>query len=252
MAARRITLDSRIIEPARFARRRVLEPEVMDETEEVDAYQAGLAVPHLDRMDDTFVRCALRHARPGARVLDVGTGTGQIAVKLALARPDLEIVGIDLSPGMLAAARALARRAGVHGRVRIRKANARRIPFDDHTFGLVLSNSLLHHLPDPVPTFDEMARVLAPGGRVFLRDLRRPMRSRMEGHIRTHGRHYRGEMRRLFADSVRAAFQVAEAREMVSLSGLAGCTVRPQLATYLVIEGRPRRGAAARRRSRRR
>jgi ubiquinone/menaquinone biosynthesis C-methylase UbiE len=249
MSPRRITLDTRLIVPARFAGRRVLEPEVMDESDGVDAYAGGVATEHLSRMDDSFVRGAARLAVPNARVLDVGTGTGQIAVKLALKRPDLSVVGIDLSDAMISSARERARSAGVHRRFHLRKANARRIPFGRGEFDLVISNSVLHHLPDPAPTFDEMARVLAPGGRVFIRDLRRPLRSRMAAHIRTHGRHYNGKMKKLFADSVRAAFQVGEIREIVGESALAGCEVRPQMRTYLVVEGSPRRPYRAPRRS---
>jgi ubiquinone/menaquinone biosynthesis C-methylase UbiE len=246
MAARRITLDPRTLEVPRFADRRVLEPEVMDEPGEVEAYQGGVATPHLERMDDTFVRSALRFARSGGRVLDVGSGSGAIAVKLALKRPDLSIVAIDLSDAMIRAARKAVREAGAHRRIRVRKANARRIPFPGASFDLVVSNSLLHHLPDPVPTFNEMARVLAPGGCVFIRDLKRPGPSRMKAHIRRHGRSYSGEMYRLFADSVRASFRLSEIRVLVEESALRECRVRPQFATYLVVEGKPGRASGRR------
>jgi ubiquinone/menaquinone biosynthesis C-methylase UbiE len=214
----------------------------MDEMGGVEAYLGGVASAHLGRLDDSFVRCALRHARNAARVLDVGTGTGAIAVKMSLKRPDLSVTGIDLSDGMLEAAREAIRQASLQRRVRVRRANARRIPFRRGCFDLVISNSLLHHLPDPVPAFDEMARVLAPGGRVFIRDLRRPGPSLISAHIRRHGRHYKGKMRRLFADSVHAAFKVAEIRELLEASRLKGCKVRPQFSTYLVIDGSPRGG----------
>lgn len=233
----------------RYASVRVLEPEVMDDEQEVEAYLDGVATAHLDRMDDSFVRCAVRQARPGARVLDVGTGTGSLPVKIALARPDTRVVGVDLSSAMLRRARARAAAARLGGRVRFRLANARRLPFERGAFDLVVSNSVLHHLPDPVPMFDEIARVLARGGKVFIRDLRRPAPARIAAHIRRHGRHYKGTMRRLFSDSVKASFRVAEIEALVAESRLGGCRVRPQLATYLVIEGAPSpRPAPARRR----
>ncbi|HXI03152.1 MAG TPA: class I SAM-dependent methyltransferase [Candidatus Saccharimonadales bacterium] len=241
MSARRITLDTRIIEPARFAHRRVLVPEVLGDSEAADSRPRGAAASHRARMVEGFVRSVSRRAREGARVLDVGAGTGEIAVELALKRPDLRITGIDLSAGMLRTARRRVREAGVTRQVRMRKANARRLPFPGGSFDLVISSSVLHHLPDPGSTFDEIARVLARRGSVFIRDLRRPAPSRMKEHIRRHGRFYHGERRRLFAESVRAAFKVSEMREIVEESRLAGCRVRPQLATYLVIEGSPRR-----------
>ena len=84
MAARRITVDPRTLQQARFADKRVLESEVMDESGSVEAYLDGVATAHLDRLDDTFVRAALRSVPPGARVLDIGTGTAAIPVKIAL------------------------------------------------------------------------------------------------------------------------------------------------------------------------
>jgi len=239
--SRRITVDSRTLPEPRFLGKRILEPEVMEGDQAVGAYLDGVATRHLDRLDDSFVRGALRLAGPGARVLDVGTGTAAIPAKMALRRPDLSMVGIDLSETMIEAARQRVRASGLRRQIHIRTGSARNIPFARRSFDLVISNSLLHHLPDPVPAFDEIARVLAAGGRVFIRDLRRPGPARMKAHIRKHGRFYKGEMLRLFADSVRASFKVAEMRELVDMSRLQGCRIRPQFETYLVIEGRPRR-----------
>ncbi|MCI0546296.1 MAG: class I SAM-dependent methyltransferase [Candidatus Rokubacteria bacterium] len=239
MAPRRITLDTRQIEPARFAGRRILEPEIRDD-EDPAAGEAGAGDSRVERTERAFVRSVARRAPPNARLLDVGAGGGAIAVRLALERPDLTIVAVDLSDAMLRAARRRVREAGLHRRVRVRKANSRKLPFPGRSFDMIISNALLHHLPDPTPSFDEMARLLTSGGSVFIRDLRRPGPSRMAAHIRRHGRSYGGRMRRLFADSVRASFKVSEMREIVESSRLAGCKVRPQHEAYLVVEGVPR------------
>lgn len=222
-------------------RGRVLEPEVMDEAGEVAAYLDGVATAHLDRLDDTFVRSSLAKIA-GIRnplAIDVGTGTGAIPVKMAIARPDLRIVGVDRSGTMLGEARGRARGAGVGGRVSFRAADGRRLPFRDGTFDLVVSNSLLHHIPDPAPVIAEMGRVLMRRGALFVRDLKRPRTARIEEHIRKHGRFYRGTMLRLFADSVRAAFTESELREIVRRAGgmgrHGGARVRRQFETYLVI-----------------
>jgi len=224
---------------------RILEPEVMDEEEEVGAYLDGVATAHLDRLNATFVASALdklpaRTRAPLSLVLDVGTGTGDIPVKLAMASSALQIRGVDRSAAMLDKARALAASKGLARRVRFRRADGRRIPFPDRTFDLVVSNSLLHHLPDPTPVLDDIARVLKPRGSVFIRDLRRPRRDVIGRHIEEHGRFYRGTMHRLFADSVRAAFTESELRRVVEGSRLGRGTrparVRRQFDTYLVIE----------------
>ncbi len=97
---------------------------------------------------------ALRLALDGLspkRVLDVGTGTGVAALALADWFPDAEVTGVDLSPGMVAEAE----RKG--GRVRFLVADASRLPFPDASFDLVV-------LMNAVPFFDELARILAPGG----------------------------------------------------------------------------------------
>jgi ubiquinone/menaquinone biosynthesis C-methylase UbiE len=233
-----------------LSRGRILEPEVMDEASEVKAYLDGVATAHLDRMDDTFVAGALakikriRTAPPPAtrrsiHVLDVGTGTGAIPVKMAQRDPGLLIVGVDGAGNMLKEARARARGAALSDRVTFRRADGRRLPFPDRAFDLVISNSVMHHLPDPAPALDEVARVLKHGGALFIRDLRRPARRAIERHIRRHGRFYRGTMLRLFSDSVRAAFTESELKEIVGrcrLARLPRLRVRRQFETYLVVE----------------
>ncbi len=219
---------------------RVLEPEVMDSDLEVEAYLDGIATRHLDRLDGTYIDAVLAlKPQQGARVLDVGTGTGAIPVRLAAARPDLRIVGVDLSAAMLVRARRRARDAGV--KVDFRKVSARRLSYRARSFDLVLSNSLLHHLPDPVPALNEFARVLRPGGSLLVRDLRRPPDRFVAAHIRRHGRYYKGLMKKLFADSVRAAYTLREIRDAVAGSKLEPTEVRRMFMTYWVIEKRGRR-----------
>ena len=97
------------------------------------------------------LRQALEGVESPARVLDVGTGTGVAALALAHWFRSAEVVGVDLSPAMLAEAE----RKG--SRVRFEVADASRLPFADESFDLVV-------LMNAVPFFDELARVTAPGG----------------------------------------------------------------------------------------
>jgi ubiquinone/menaquinone biosynthesis C-methylase UbiE len=90
------------------------------------------------------------------RALDLGTGTGMAALAVARRFPDAEVVGIDLSEGMVAQARRNIPPELV-GRVRFEQADAAALPFGDAEFDLVV-------LANMVPFFDELARVLAPGG----------------------------------------------------------------------------------------
>jgi ubiquinone/menaquinone biosynthesis C-methylase UbiE len=111
---------------------------------------------------------------------------------------------------------------------------ARRLPFADGAFDLVISNSLLHHLADPTAVLDEVARVVRPGGRVLLRDLRRPPRVGFRAWIAWHGRHYEGAMRALYEASVAAAFTPAELAIIVRHSSLAGASIETD-GPYLIV-----------------
>ena len=93
---------------------------------------------------------------PPRRALDLGTGTGSAALRLAERFPDAAIVGVDFSGGMVAEARRKMPRE-LDGRVSFEQGDAAALPFDDGVFDLVV-------LANMIPFFDELARVLAPGG----------------------------------------------------------------------------------------
>lgn len=138
-------------------------------------------IRHGSRLYDVVARTAMRGlyrriagdisevAVPGGRVLDVGTGPGLLLVALARVRPDLALTGVDVSPEMVAAAR---RNLRAWPRAEARVGNAAGLPFDDGAFDLVVSSLSVHHWGDPAAAAAELARVLAPGGRLRLYDLR--------------------------------------------------------------------------------
>lgn len=112
-----------------------------------------------DRLQGALVE-RMAQPRSGERVLDVGTGTGHYAVRLA-AR-GLHVAGVDASESMLALARAKT------AAVEWRQAEAEHLPFPDDSFDLVLAVTLLEFVPDPLQALAEMRRVAAPGGRLVL------------------------------------------------------------------------------------
>lgn len=227
---------------ARWYPARVLEPEVMDAEDDAGAYMGAAAAAHLARLDAGWAeRISRAGPRGPARVLDVGTGGGQIPLLLARRRPEWRIWGIDRSPAMLeaglgalAAARGEARRGARPFALDLAVAEARRLPFPDRAFDLVVSNSLLHHLADPAAVLNEIARVVRSSGRVLLRDLRRPPRPVFRSWIAWHGRNYAGSMRVLYEASVAAAFTPPELDVILRHSALAGATVEKQ-GPYLIV-----------------
>ena len=110
----------------------------------------------------------------GARVLDVGCGTGTQVVLAKQAHPDAEIVGIDGDPKALARARQKVERAGVE--VQLDEGLATALPYADARFDRVISSLVFHHLADPDKErgLAEIRRVLAPGGLFLLVDFGAP------------------------------------------------------------------------------
>src|SRR5271167_253228 len=219
---------------------RVPEPEEMDDLAEVEAYASAAAQAHLDAIDDTFVEHAVRllAGRERGRALDIGTGPGQIVIKLARRLTRWKFVGVDRSPGMIAQAQANLASAGseVAGRVEFQVADGNRLPFPDSSFDLVLCNSVLHHLAEPEKLLSEIARLASPSGAILLRDLRRPGRFAYPLHIRWHGRHYSGVMYRLYCDSVRSAYTVPELKRLLDSAALARTRVFEHHSTHIGLE----------------
>lgn len=118
---------------------------------------------------------ALAHIQPGERVLEVGCGTGDVAIAAcAPAGERGSVSGIDASPEMIAVARAKAAHAGLTIDFRLEPIEA--LTYPDATFDIVLSSLMMHHLPDDLKRqgLAEIARVLKPGGRLLIIDVKRP------------------------------------------------------------------------------
>jgi ubiquinone/menaquinone biosynthesis C-methylase UbiE len=114
-----------------------------------------------------------RRGFEGGRILDAGCGFGTTAIVLAQAFPRSEVVGIDLSDPLLELAIQAAQAASLAGRAVFEKADVQQIPYDDGSFDAVISLQMLHIVKDPLAMLNEVERVLAPDGVLFMADIRR-------------------------------------------------------------------------------
>ncbi len=116
----------------------------------------------------------LARIQPGEQVLDVGCGTGTLAMDVArrVGRAG-RVAGVD--PGTEQIARARAKAARRHVPIEFQIGVIEQLPFPDQTFDVVLSTLMMHHLPTPLKRqgLAEIARVLKPGGRLIIADFKR-------------------------------------------------------------------------------
>jgi demethylmenaquinone methyltransferase/2-methoxy-6-polyprenyl-1,4-benzoquinol methylase len=112
--------------------------------------------------------------RPDMRVLDVATGTGDLAIEIARAEPGVEVTGIDPSRGMLAIGREKVAARGLDRRVRMIEGDAQELPFEDASFDAITIAFGIRNVPDRARALREMARVARPGGTIAILELGEP------------------------------------------------------------------------------
>lgn len=129
---------------------------------EAERYDARWSAYVRRSVEQTLTRLELVGSE---RILDVGCGTGALFEAIRERHPDARLTGLDVSEGMLAAAR---RKLG--NRVSFAAGEADRLPFRDHSFDLVVSTSTLHYWRRPADCLREAYRVLEPSGRIVVTD----------------------------------------------------------------------------------
>jgi trans-aconitate 2-methyltransferase len=223
---------------------RTPEPELMDGAEQVEAYAAA----DFHASDQAMVE-RLAHLcgeQPGPRLVDLGCGPGNISFLLARRFPQAAVLGLDGAPRMLhTAEQRLAAEPALAGRLRFEQAllplvEASPLPagFMAGGFTAVLSNSLLHHLHDPLGLWSSVARLAAPGAFVYVQDLRRPPSAdAVEALVAAAMADAPEVLRRDYRASLHAAFTQAEVADQLAAAGLAGLQVEPLGETYMEVWG---------------
>ena len=182
----------------------------------------------------------LRDGVNPARILDVGSGTGRIPIEIGRRPVFARVTLTDASEAMLVRAKKNVFASGLQGGFRLRNCRADELPFEDAAFDAVICNSVLHHLGRPAEALTEMSRVLAPGGLLFVRDLRRPGSDDAVARlVEAHAAEEEPAARELFRASLHAAYTPAELRDLLAEAGVTGVTVEPTGDRHVTVIGVP-------------
>jgi len=200
---------------------RVLEPEVMDTWEEAVEYDAM----DFTEVNAAFAQRAIELGPPSGLVLDAGTGTARIPILICQQRPLWQAIAIDLSQNMLLVGAENVEQAGLQSQIRLEWVDVKQLPYPKQ-FDMVISNSLIHHLPDPLPFFLGLQRVLKPNSAILFRDLIRPSETAaLNALVAGIGAEYNKRQQQLFHDSLQAALTLDEVKALLQQAGLEGVTV---------------------------
>lgn len=218
---------------------RTLEPELMEEEAQAEAY----ARADFADVNAAFVEQVLAIV-PGlsGAIVDLGAGPADIPIRLCRAAPSIRVTAVDGSEAMLAQASANVARAVLGDRIELVLGRLPRALPAERRFDVVISNSLLHHLPDPSVLWDEIVRLGKPGAPVLVVDLMRPA-SREDARAIVD--RYAGSepevLRTDFFNSLLAAFTLEEVEAQLREHGLAGAlTVEASSDRHLRVSGRLR------------
>jgi len=139
--------------------------------------QKGEAVTAYDRtsrwpifsMERSVVMNALRKEKMEGTLVDIGSGAGYLAAQIKRHHPTLKVVGLDISAEMITVSKSNWADSDIEFTV----GDAQKMPFPENSIDVAVSSLSLHHWADAAQVFREIKRVLKPGGRFIIMDLRR-------------------------------------------------------------------------------
>jgi ubiquinone/menaquinone biosynthesis C-methylase UbiE len=176
---------------------------------------------------------------PGGKVLDVGTGPGFVAIEVAwlLQGTDCRVVGMDLSQAMLTIAAENAAKHGLNGTLTWREGDAKAMSFGDGEFDLIVCNDSLHHWEDPLPVFDEMARVLKRDGKCIVHDSKRLQKWTARFVSRFIGLMIPADFRVHYWNSIQSSYTPEELQALLQRSRLQGWYIVEDFMDLAVVKG---------------
>lgn len=216
------------------------EPELMNDRHQAEAYaRADFEEPHRFFVERCITFLEEQALEP-ATVLDLGCGPADITVRLAHALPRANLMAVEAATAMIDLAADRIASEGLDGRIGLMQAH---IPDQDLAtgdFDLVISNSLLHHLTDPIDLWHTVKTLGRPGGAVFVMDLRRPAgREEAQALVDRYAQGEPAVLRHDFFHSLCAAYRPDEVATQLGEAGLLGA-LRIEVPTdrHLIVSGR--------------
>lgn len=207
---------------------RILEPEVMDTVSEaVDYDQMDHRGVNRLFVDDLLVALQAKSTAAPVQIFDAGTGTAQIPLELMSRGFDAIVTATDLAEQMLIVAQQNVKAAGFAKSIRLVLADCKQLADANGAYDVVMSNSIVHHIPEPLQVLAELWRILKPGGLLFVRDLMRPDdQATLDGLVQTYAGTSNGHQQQMFRDSLHAALTVDEVRDLLKRVGIPATSVQ--------------------------
>ena len=179
----------------------------------------------------------------GGEMVDLGCGPADIPVRFARALPGYRITAVDGSDAMVLLAQQAVIAAGVADRVQVHRARLPMLPLPLQSFDAVVSNSLLHHMPDPFVFWNELVRLGKPGATVLIMDLFRPESpARAREIVEKYAAREAPVLKEDFYHSLCAAFTLREVRSQMRSRGLGGLVCELASDRHWVVWGHLPRG----------
>lgn len=163
----------------------------------------------------------LRAGISAGQVMEIGPGPGYEGLELLKKCPLASLTGLEISPAMIQTAYENAKEYGFEDRVRYVKGNSIQMPFADESFDGVISNGSLHEWESPGKVFSEIRRVLRPGGKFCVTDLRRDINPAARALMFAMTKPK--EIRPGLNSSVNASYTLAEIQDILARAGLVHC-----------------------------
>jgi ubiquinone/menaquinone biosynthesis C-methylase UbiE len=215
---------------------RVLEPELMDGGDQAAAYAVAdfrdVNQAFVDRFQEIFSDFTR------GRIADLGCGPADIPIRLCRALSGVAVTAVDGSKAMLAHAASAVSAAKLQDRIELIQGYIPGALGDRAGFDAVVSNSLLHHLPDPSVLWNEIARIGRKGAAVLVVDLMRPSsKDAAQKIVDTYAKDERPILKTDFFNSLCAAFTLEEVQAQLARARLS-LEVRATSDRHLLVAGR--------------